>query len=362
MTVSGQNARFCFNNWLDSGAFTVSSSQPNYPASNLYAALRGKLWKAALIFEVSAQENKIHINGETLSITPGTYSKAALLSEINSKIAAIPALAGITCQSVDTGHFIFIKASTFTLNLSNQSQAAWDILGYYGTTDRSGLQLRADEERHTTGEWLHIDLKLPQKCDFAALIPEANSIFKMRTSRIRLQGNNLNSWVNPPVDLDFEVGDEGAFIAPDNAQPCRFWRVFIDDKTCNTIEAAVGYLGSAVIPTNTNIATGFTRTREDLSQKLVSEAGVFYVNRRPKQLSLSSVSIQFLKDSELEEIEQLFYDLGIEKPFFLCIDPRKGVSLRLAQMTHYVSVTSPLQLQHVLRGYYNMTCELREVL
>jgi hypothetical protein len=31
-------------------------------------------------------------------------------------------------------------------------------------------------------------------------------------------------------------------------------------------------------------------------------------------------------------------------------------------MTHYLSVTSPLQLQHVLRGYYNLSVEMREVI
>ena len=121
-------------------------------------------------------------------------------------------------------------------------------------------------------------------------------------------------------------------------------------------------MGSSVIPQNTNIATGFTRSREDTSIKLVSENGTFYIDRRPKVLSLSSISVQLLKDDDLMEIEQLFYDLGIEKPFFLCIDPKKQVSLKLSQMTHYLAVTSPLDLQHVLRGYYNLSIQLREVI
>ena len=95
---------------------------------------------------------------------------------------------------------------------------------------------------------------------------------------------------------------------------------------------------------------------------MFSEAGQLYVDRRPKVLSLSSLSVQFLKESELVEIEQLFYDLGTDVPFFLCIDPTTAVSTSMSQMTHYVAVTSSFSLQHVLNSYYNLSFSLREVL
>jgi hypothetical protein len=359
MTVSQQNARFCFNNWLDSGAFTSTPAQPDYPTSNLYDPIRSKLWKASLTFEIPATANKFYINGTTKTITPGSYSKSELTIAINALISGI---AIIATDDANKFYFDSLTASDISLNISNQANAIWNILGYFGTVDRSGPIVEADEQRASTGEWFKIDLGLPQIADFSAILPEANSVFKMRTSRIRLQGNNLDTWDNPPVDLDYEVSDFGAFIAPNDAQPCRFWRIFIDDKKNRSIEANVLYLGSAVTPTNTNIAVGFTRQREDLSARLISESGALYVDRRPKQLAISGMGVQFLKDEELEEMEQLFYDLGVENPFFLCIDPRKNVSLKLSQMTHYLSVTSPLQLQHVLRGYYNLSVEMREVI
>jgi hypothetical protein len=358
MTVSNQNARFCFNNWLDGGAFTSTPAQSDYPASNLYDPIRSKLWKAASIFEITSTTNKIYINGNTYTLTPGNYGIESLADHIEAIIAA----EGISISIDQSYKFKFTKVTPFTFNLSNQAYAVWDILGFFGTTDRTGTILRSDEQRFSTGVWFKVDLGLPQIADFSAIIPEANQVFTMRTSRIRLQGNNLDTWDNPPVDLDYEVGDEGAFIAPNNVQPCRFWRIFIDDKKNQYIEAAVAYLGSSVIPTNTNIAVGFTRSREDLSVRLLSESGALYVDRRPKQLAISGMSVQFLKDDELIEMEQLFYDLGVEKPFFLCMDPRNNVSSKLAQMTHYLSVTSPLQLQHVLRGYYNLSVEMREVI
>jgi hypothetical protein len=151
-------------------------------------------------------------------------------------------------------------------------------------------------------------------------------------------------------------------IAPNDLQPCRFWRIFIDDKTTQVISAAVLYLGTAVIPQNTNIATGFSRQMSDQSNRLYSESGALYVDRRPKVLSLTSLGVQFLNDDDLAEIEQLFYDIGVENPFFLCIDPAVKVSKKLSDMTHYVYVTSDVELQHIIRGYYNISVEVREVL
>jgi hypothetical protein len=349
------NARFCANNWLDSASLSSSSALSGFPATNLVHPLRGKLWKAAGAFEVSATNGKVYIDGSTYTVPAGTYSVTTLITAFNTAT-------GKTLSRNVLGRFVITSGGSCTLNLSNQTDAIWGVLGYLTTTDIVGTVFTADERRYSTGEWLKVDMGLPQRPDFAALTPEANAVFSARLASIRLQGNNLDTWATPPVDVAMTVSDAGAFVAPDDLQPCRFWRVLIDDPTNSAISCAVGYIGTSFTPTATNIATGFNRTRSDQSVPLYSEAGALYVDRRPKVMTLSSVEVQFLKDDELAEIEQLFYDLGIEKPFFLCIDPKQGVSQTIDQMTHYVAVTSPLSLRHVLRGYYNLSVELREVL
>lgn len=359
MTTAATNARFSFNNYLESPFLESSGDKAGYPAANIYHALRGKLWKPSNVYEIHAKNCKVYINAATYTLAVGTYTSATLITEFNLKCTA----AGAVLSLGDGDRWRITFGASKTLNISNQTDSIWDTLGFLGTTDRTGTILQGDKPRYNTGSWLKIDLGLPQECNFAAIIGEANSIFGSSTATIKLQGNNLDYWLDPlPVDLEMEVSDQGAFIAPVDAQQCRFWRIFIDDRGNNDAKYAVAYLGSSVIPQNTNIATGFNRNREDQSVRLYSEAGALYVDRRPKVMSLSSLGVQFLKDDELIEMEQLFYDLGVENPFFLCIDPQKQVSGSLAQMTHYVAVTSPLQLQHVLRGYYNLAVELREVL
>jgi len=354
-----KNARFSFNNYLDSELMSSSGSKSGFPASNVYNAIRSKLWKPENLFEIHAKNCKVYINASTYTLAEGSYTRAQLITEFNSKCSG----AGAVLSVGDGDRLRITFGSSKTLNISNQTNAAWYALGFLGTTDRTGTVLQADERRYNTGVWIKVDMGLPQDVNFAALLAPSGEVFKSNTASIKLQGNNLDWWIDTlPVDVSLEVSGEGAFIAPDDLQQCRFWRLFIDDRTNDDIQVAVAYIGSSVVPVNTNIATGFNRVREDQSVRLFSESGAMYVDRRPKVLSLTSIGVQFLKDDELIEMEQLFYDLGVEKPFFLCIDPKNFVSTNLSQMTHYVSVTSPLQLQHVLRGYYNLAVELREVI
>lgn len=354
--MSLKNARFAYNNYLDSQTLTTTGAQAGYPTSNLLSPIRSKLWKASNVFEIHAKNCKVYIDATTYTIPTGTYTKAQLITAFNTALGA----AG-TLSVGDGDRFEITFPVSKTLNLSNQTDAIWDVIGFLGTADRAGLVLQGDERRYNTGVWFKVDLGLPQMVDFAALLAPAGEVFACNTATIKMQGNNINQWDTPPVNLDFEVSGEGAFFSATPSQPCRFWRIFIDDVKNDNIQAAVAFMGSAVIPVDTNVAIGFTRTREDTSIKLVSENGTFYVDRRPKILSISGMSIQLIKDDDLLEMEQLFYDLGVEKPFFLCLDPRIQVSKKLSQMTHYLAVTSPLQLQHVLRGYYNVSVELREV-
>ena len=355
MTESG-NARFCNNNYFDAATITASSALSDYPATNLVSTIRSRLWKPSGIFEISASNNKVYIDGSTLTIPVATYTLATL-------ITAFGIATSQTLSRNALGRFVITSGVSCILNLSTTTNAIWDVLGYLGTSDLTDTEFTADERRYSTGEWIKVDMGIAQRADFAALIAAANTAFSAPTAVIKLQGNNLDEWAAPPVDLTMEVSSEGAFIAtPSTTQPCRFWRIFIKDRMNNAISVAVAHVGSAIVLTDTNIAVGFSRQREDQSQKMFSEAGQLYVDRRPKVMSLSSMAVQFLKEDELVEIEQLFYDLGNNVPFFLCVDPTKAVSSSLSQMTHYVAVTSDFSLQHVLNSYYNLSFSLREVL
>jgi hypothetical protein len=350
------NARFCFNNFLESSTIEASGALSGYPATNLVDPIRSKLWKAAGLFEITSSNNKVYLNSTTYTLTAGSYTSATLITHFNSVTSK-------TLSRDSQGKFSIALGSGGTLDLASTTDAVWATLGYLTTTTLSGTTFQADEARYHTSEWIKVDMGTAQVVTFAALIPAANTVFSMDNATIKLQGNNIDEWTAPPVDSSFtEIGDKGAFIAPDDLQACRFWRIKIVDKTNSDVKAAVAYIGDHVELNDTNIAIGFNRIREDQSQRLYSESGAMYLDRRPKVMSISGLEIKFLKETELANIDQLFYDVGFENPFFLCIDPDNAVSTNLSEMTHYVQVISGVQIRHVLRGMYDMSFDLREVL
>lgn len=353
--MSFTNAKFSFNNFLDS-TLTTSSAESTYPASNLYSGIRSKVWKAAGLFEISSSNNKVYINGTTYTLTAGSYTSATLITHFNS----------VTSQTLtrnSNGRFVITLGSSGTLNLSSTTNAVWSTLGFLTSSNLTGTIFTANERRYNTSEWIKVDLGQPQIADFGALIPPANEAFSCSNATITLQGNNVDVWTSPQVSQAMTVSSNGAFIAPSKTlEPCRYWRILISDVTNNNITAAVAWIGNSVVNTNTNIATGFTRNRSDQSIRSFSESGQLYTDRRPRVLSINGTSVQYLKGQELIDMEQLAYDLGTGRPFFIVIDPSLTVSTTLDQMTHYVEQDSDVQFAHVLNSYYNFSFSLREVL
>lgn len=352
-----KNARFCFNNYLESGAFSASSSQSDYPASNLYSTIRGDVWKNNGNFQISSENNKVYINGSTFTLTSGNYTSATLITHFNS----------VTSQTLTRnllGKFVITLGSSGTLNLSSQTNAVWETLGFLGTSDLTGTAFTADDRRYNNGEWLKVDMLIPQTVTFACLLPAAEEVFSASSATsILLQGNNIDDWTSPIESIAMTVNDAGAFAAPseDAVTPCRYWRIKINDWKNSEISAAVGYIGSSTVTEDTNISIGFSRRYVDLSQKLYSESGQLYVDRKPRLRVIESVNMLYLKDDDLEAMEQLVYDLRQGTPFILCIDPSTAVSRSLDHLTFYVQVEGDPVFTHVLRGYHNLSFSLREL-
>lgn len=352
--MTTKHARFCYNNWLSSTSCQASSALSNFPSSNLYGTFRSKSWKAEGSFEISASNNKVYINSTTYTVPVGTYTVTTLITAFNTATSQ-------TLSRNSLGRFVITLGSSGTLNLSSTTNAIWDTLGYLSTTDQTGTAFTADERRYNTGEWILVDNGVPQIPHFACLIPEAETVFSAPTATIRFQGNNTLNWTAPVYDQAMEVSSKGAFHCPDeDSVPCRYWRIFIDDVKNSAISVSKCYIGDSFIPQNTNISQGFSIGFEDPSIRLQSESGQLYMDRRTRQTVISSLQVQLAKDTDRYEIEQLLYDLGIGRPFFLVIDPKVQVSSAISDMTYYVYVDQSPNFQHVFRGYYNMSIQLRE--
>lgn len=352
-------SRFCFNNWLTASGFSVSSADSSYPANNLVSAIRSKVWKNTGLFEITTSNNNVYTSGGNFTVPVGSYSFSALVTAFGTASGGL----SLTLARNGSGLITITKGSSTTYTLSNRTNAIWDALGMVSTTNVTGTVVTADDRSYHTSEWILVDMGVAQECTFAALIPPNGEAFSLSTNAtVKLQGNNINVWTAPNFDEDMEVDSLGAFIAPTDAGAHRYWRIKIVDATNSLISVAAAYIGDSYIPVNTNITNGFTRSSNDQSNKVYSESGQAYTDTRPKVATLSSVNVEFLKDDDLYDAEQLMYDLGNSGQFFLCVDPSSAVSSRLSKMTHYVSLDGPATFQHVLAGYYHTSFQLREVI
>lgn len=354
LPLSQKNARFSYVNWLQPGDFTRTPSHPS-SVSDINSGFRSRQWRARGNFEIDEKNYTVIINGVIVNLLVNTFDVDGLITNFNTQT-------GHTLSRNSQGRFVITLASSGTLNLSTPGLTVWRALGFLGTADVTGTVFTADEARYSTGEWIKVDLGFSQIPNFGALIGPANEVFSCSTGVCRLQGNNLDVWHEPAVDVEMETSNQGAFVAPNVTMACRYWRIVILDLTNPNVQLSVAHLGFSTITTKTNISTGFNRVRQDSSDRLYSEGGQLYVERRPKYMTLTGASVGYLKDEELVELEQLFYDLGVGRPFFLCIDPSKAVSSSLGQMTHYVQMDTDASFNHILNSYYSLSFSLREVL
>jgi len=354
LPLSQKNARFSYVNWFQPGDFTTTAVNPVNP-NQINNGVRSKTWKAKGTFEITLLNQAVYINGSTFNVPVGSYDVAGLISAFNTATSQ-------TLSRNSYGRFVITLGSSGTLNLETTANSIWSTLGFLSTTNATGTVFTADERRYSTGEWIKVDVGFSQIPDFAALIGPANAVFLCSTAVVRLQGNNVDNWANPPVNLVMETSNHGSFLAFNITQACRYWRLLVLDVKNPNVQLSVAHIGFSTIVTNTNISTGFNRVRLDQSERLYSEGGQLYCDRRPKIMTFTGASVGYLKDQELVEMEQLFYDLGVGRPFFLCTDPSKAVSSSLAQMTHYVQLDSDASFNHILNSYYTLGFSMREVL
>lgn len=365
--TTNKNIRFMHNNFLPDG-FTYSSQQTAFPASNVYGGSRSRVWRPTGNFEITATNNLIYINdgsNKTATLTAASYTPAALATHVQTQLNAVST--SWTCTySTTTFKFTIGRSGSGTIRQTQTTNAAWDTLGYTFGTDLTGTTFTADEQRNHTSEWFKCDLGVPQVAGFVGLIGSIETPFSLTESAtLKIQANNIDLWTAPPLNYDIPINGIGAMkFLDDNESSYRYWRILIIDRL-NTlgptgIEIGYAYIGDYKTMTNTNIQVGFSKSYRDPSNVQESETGVLFIENRPRYLTISSAEIALLNGTEYDELEQLFYDVGVRTPFFVSLDPTLGVSRAITDLTRLMIMDDVPTMQHVIRDYYNISFNMRE--
>jgi hypothetical protein len=213
------------------------------------------------------------------------------------------------------------------------------------------------------------DLGYNARIEFFAVISPLDEEFSISDqATIKIQGNNLNNFTSPPLDITLSRTGSGIFQFFDEIADSgfRFWRFYFEDKY-NTngpegFSLSYIYLGDYTTLTSTNIQRGLNKTIVDPSLQTESESGAIYFDKKTKFVRFQNGIIALLETSARDELEQLFFDFGTTTPFFISIDPRNCISSTLPDFTKYVVFEAAPVSTHVKGQYFNMTMSFREVL
>jgi hypothetical protein len=364
--------RFMNNNYMGDG-FTYSTQYSSgFAAANVYNTSRAKVWQPSGNFEITASNYLLYINDgtdKTITLDLGFYTSSTLALHIQTKLNI--SSSNWTCAYSSTTFKFTISqsvATTYTLRFAVTTTAVWDTLGYTETSNTVCYpSLVADEQRNHTDEWVKCDLGLAQKVTFCGILGPIAETFNLSPyATLKLQGSNIDYWAAPPIDTALDINDNGSFnfIDGETTASYRFWRIKIIDRTNpdgpTGIKIAQVYIGDDTSLTQSNLGVGIQKTSVDPSPVSYSENGAAFFESRSKYLTISNMQIKNLSGEEQRDIEQIFYELGVSRPFFVSFDPKLQVTNNLYQLTFYAFMSRPPSIQHLITDYYSFSFEMRE--
>lgn len=370
MTTRARSIRFGDNNFvtdLGASAVSVASEMTNFGKSNLTTSQRSQVYRPNGNFTIDSSNNSLYINDgsdKTITLTSADYSGgSALASHVQTQLNA--SSSNWTCTySSSTRKFTISRSSgTDSLRFTQTTNAVWDTMGYTTASDTSASTAgTSDESRNHTDEHITVDLGTAVDIQEFHIIGPLSEVFSFSSSgTYTLMGNTADSWASPALSITVNRESGGFHYYLDGetgSTEYRYWRFKWVDRT-NTVGPQgfkIGhfYLGDYNTVTTTNVGPGLTKTYEDPSERFESDGGALYFRSKTKRRVFDNMSIGLIEASERRTLETMFETLGIETPFYLCLDPLNNVSDNLSEVTMYCRFASEPRFQSIIRDIYTM--------
>jgi len=369
--------RFMANNFAEliSASVVYSSELSSFPGTNAQNKFRSRVWKPQGYFEITTSNHELYINDgsdKTVSITVGEYtSGSALATQIQTDLNAASSNWTVTYDSTSTYKFTISNSGSVTLRFSQTTDAIWDTIGYTGSSDTTGTSFVADAQRNHTEEHVIFDLGYQDQMEFFAVIGPLDEVFGIsKFATITLEANNLNQWDSPPLQISLSLSDNGIFKFLEDATGAtdysyRYWKLKIVDKTNSDGPSgfSIGhiYLGTFQTITQSNVSRNFSKNVIDPSKISVSESGANFFDVQTKYHEWSSLNINYLDKTERLDLEQFFFDVGKNTPFYISLDPQSCVSEDLDELTKYVVFKDMPEITHVHSDMYSVSFTVKEL-
>lgn len=353
---------------------TASSSNVNYPVSNISKYFRNKTWrsKGTGNFVISTN-NKIDFKESALgseltaTITAGTYTSTTLATELKTQLEAIGAETYTVSFSQTTGLWTVTSSGVYfsILNLTGTNQATSILKNHLGfaNSDRTGsLTYAGSNISIHTEEWIKFDLITTESIDSVVLLfPKEDGIQLSSNAVVKVQANATDTWSSPAVDQTLTIDNtyEIASHYFTTDQNYRYWRISIVDSANVNLYVSLGVviLGkSEFVHTPDN---GITYSLTDTSSVQRNDFGNEFVDEYPCIATLDmNLSVMDYADAKI--IENAFRINGVRKPIFIAIDETSSV-FNKNHFAIYGKFEPTFGLSQVYYDIFNTEISIKEV-
>lgn len=348
---------------------SASSQDSEFPASNIPKLFRSKVWRSSGNFVIDATNQnldyKIASGGSalTIAVTPGTYTPAALATEISTQLTAAGGFdASAVVYEAGTGHWDITTTGVFLSLLGhtgvNSTTSILPILGFDTSSDQTGATTyQSGAIALHTEEWLLIDTITPQAIDSFIMIfdPMRGNPFSS-SAVVTLQANATNAWTAPAISQVLTIDDDldQAVYFWNAPQSYRFWRIKIKDprNTNLYVELSKLILGSAtqfgLLPKR-----GFKFSIKDQSAVSKTPYGHDFVDVYPDQKTIE-LDYAALSYNDAKTLEKIFKNVGMRIPITVVLDPL-GSLFTAAHFAVYGKFGNDFSVQQLANSYFKDT-------
>lgn len=372
MIDTNKAARFMCNNFLETGYATLDITSTAFGfsfADCVDPKQRTKVFRFGGRFLIEAGVNdKIYINGNTYTVVAGNYNTAqALVTAINDVIAGATAF----YSPVSKSFTLTATGAPATFQLSNTFHAIWETIGFTNGIDivaaAIGFGNQSNQVRiHWPYEEITLDFGYQAPIGFVGLVTDLASEFKIHPgAEIRIFGNNVNSFVAPPLDQVIPVYSSGAFKFIDDT-PDSAWRYVKLRITCptSTVMPEVGYfyIGDYGTIPNRNVSSGVETSHVDNSILSSADDGQLYGNDKTPLRMYSSLQVGLAKPDAAAYLKNIYKKKQLSIPFFFSLDPKNFLGQGIDEHLALVRFSAPPKYKHVLNNLWELAFELKEAI
>ena len=352
---------------------TASSSNPNFPVSNLSKYTRAKVWRSSGFFSINSSNNKIDFNdgtgSVTATITTGNYTTTSLAAEIKTRLDTAGSLTHTVSYSSSTGKWtISVASGTFSilwLTGTNNLTSIGTTIGFSILADSSAaLSYVGSKIAIHTEESVTIDLKTSESIDSIAILFDPNDGCNFSNSAvITLQASQTQNWTNPALSqvlsLDLNFNSITHFFAASSEY--RYWRLkIVDPSNANLyVELPLIYLSLATQLTQ-QPEIGISSSLVDQTNVQVNEYGNTYSDIYPIRKSFG-FNYAHLSESDIQTMQLIYDKVGSFAPICVSLDSTATVFDK-DRFFLYGNFASKFTIENSFYSYFNLKIEMTEKL